>query len=274
MMDRIIADPDYLPTLGMEIAAGRNLSEDFPSDQSGAVLINEAAARKFGWSDAVGKTIARPDGSDPRRVVGVVRDFHFSSPHRLITPIIISYDEPRYRRNLFVRIRPENVPATLETLRETMGRFDPNRPFEYTFLDETYDRQYGAEEKLSTLFAVFTLLAIFIACLGLVGIASFSVERRKREIGIRKVLGASVPRIVLLLSRELALLSAVALLVAWPVAWLVMREWLEAFPLRTALDPLVFLAAGLLMLVIALATVSYHTVRAGRANPVEALRHS
>jgi putative ABC transport system permease protein len=173
-----------------------------------------------------------------------------------------------------VRIRPEGVPATLELIGETMERFDPNRPFEYGFLDESYDRQYGAEQKLSTLFAVFTLLAIFIACLGLVGIASFSVERRKKEIGIRKVLGASVPRIVLLLSRELALLSAVALLLAWPVAWLVMRKWLEAFPLRTSLNPLVFLAAGLLMLVIALATVSYHTVRAGRANPVEALRHS
>jgi len=271
MMDMISIDDTYLSTLGMDIVAGRGFSADFPADEAESILINEAAARKFGWDDAIGKRIGGGMYQEPRTVIGVVADFHFSSPHRTIGPIYISHD-PSFLRALFVRIAGTDVGSTIDRLRDAWQRIDPDRPFDYTFLDTSYDEQYQAEQNLGRLFGAFAALAIFIACLGLYGIASFTAERRTKEIGVRKVLGSTVSGIVYLLSRELIVLGLAANLVAWPVAYLLMRRWLEAFPYQAGFSPLLYIAAPLLMLTVGFLTISYLSVRAARAEPVEALR--
>jgi putative ABC transport system permease protein len=271
MMDMIAIDDTYLSTLGMEIAQGRGFSVDFPADAAESILINETAARTFGWDDPVGKKIGSGMSPEPRTVVGVVADFHFSSPHRTIGPIYITRD-PTFWRALFVKISEADVGATIDRLREAWQRIDPDRPFDYYFLDASYDEQYQAERNLGRLFGAFAGLAIFIACLGLYGIASFTAERRTKEIGVRKVLGSSVSGIVYLLSRELIALGLAANLVAWPVAYLLTRRWLEDFPYQTGFSPLLYIAAPLLMLAVGFLTISYLAVRAARAEPVEALR--
>jgi putative ABC transport system permease protein len=271
MMDRVSIDEGYVPTLGMEIVQGRNFSREFPADESESILINETAARKFGWDDPIGKTISFAGAPTGKTVVGVVGDFHFSSPHRVIGPIYIDREKTRLRA-IFARIESTDIPATLQFLEQKWSEFDPNRSFDYYFLDTSYDEQYRAEENLSKLFSSFTVLAIFIACLGLFGIASFTVERRTKEIGIRKILGSSVAGIVLLLSRELFLLSLVANLIAWPMAYLMMGRWLQDFPFRGSMSPMIFLSAAALMLLISFVTIAFQSIKAGLANPVEALR--
>ncbi len=271
MMDRMIIDAHFLEALGMKLARGRGFDEEFPSDEQESILINEAAARKFGWDDAVGKTIRPPGAPTGKTVVGVVRDFHFSSPHREIGPIHIEKNA-RMLRNVYVRIAAEDVAETIDALQAQWVEFDPSRPFDYFFLDESYDRQFQAEKNLGTLFTAFTALAILIACLGLYGMAAYAAQRRTKEIGIRKVLGASVPGLVLLLSRELIALCLVANVVAWPVAWFLTARWLERFPHRVELSFGPFLAAGLGMLVVGLLTTSLQSARAGLADPVDTLR--
>jgi len=272
MMDRMSIDESYLETLGMEIVSGRDFSKDFPADEAESILINEAAARKFGWEDPVGKTIAFAGTDQSRTVVGVVKDFHFSSPHRVISPIYIDRQPARFRQ-ILVKVKPEGVAATIELLREKWSAFDPNRPFDYYYLDTAYDRQFRAEQNLGRLFAAFTALAVFIACLGLFGIATFTTERRTKEIGIRKVLGSSVPGIVYVLSRELIVISLVANLIAWPVASFIMYRWLQEFPFHANLSVWSFAAAALLMMLVGFGTVSFLSVRAGLADPVRALRY-
>jgi putative ABC transport system permease protein len=271
MMDRMTIDENFVEMMGMEIAQGRGFSPDFPADETESILINEAAAKKFGWDDPIGKKIRFAGAETGKTVVGVVRDFHFSSPHRRIGPIYIDTQPPRYR-SVFVRIAPADIAGTLELLRTKWDDLGTDRPFEYYFLDAAYDRQFLAERNLGTLFAIFSGLAVFIASLGLFGIASFTVERRTKEIGIRKVLGSSVAGLVFLLSRELIVLGLVASLIAWPVAWILMNRWLEEFPLRTEMGPWIFIVASGMMLAIGFATVSIQSIRAGLADPAETLR--
>lgn len=271
MMDWMAVDADYAKTLGMTVVAGRCFSADFPADPAESVMINEAAARKFGWEDPIGKTIRPASVEEKRTVVGVVGDFHFSSPHRVIGPLFITNNlEPV--RSLFVRVVSEDLPGTIDFLRRKWSDIDPDRPFQYSFLDVSYDQQYEAEENLSRLLACFAGLAIFVSCLGLSGMVSFLVSRRTREIGIRKVLGSSVGGIVLLLNRELLILCFVSFLVACPIAYFVMLKWIGLFPYRTDLNPLLFVGAGFLMLMIALATASIQSIKAAMANPIHALR--
>jgi putative ABC transport system permease protein len=272
MMDRMSIDETYLTALGMEIVAGRGFSKDFPADEAESILINESAARKFGWQDPIGKTIAFAGTDQSKTVVGVVKNFHFSSPHRLISPIYIDNQSGRFR-SIFVKVKPVDVAATIELLREKWSRFDPHRPFDYYFLDSSYDRQFRAERNLGRLFGTFTALAIFIACLGLFGIATFTTERRTKEIGIRKVLGSSVAGIVYVLSRELIVISLVANLIAWPAAYFIMQRWLQEFPFHMSMGIWSFLAAAVLMLLIGFGTVSYLSIKAGLADPVRALRY-
>ncbi|MCU0638410.1 MAG: ABC transporter permease [Candidatus Krumholzibacteria bacterium] len=274
MMNSQYIDDEYIGAMGMELAAGRNFSKDFPADTAGTILINEAAAREIGWDDPIGKKI-RFSGDETRTpftVVGVVKDFHYKSLHMRVEPLII-FRDPNYMRNVFVRIKPDDIPATLAFLGEKWAAFDPARPFEYTFLDESFDLQYRAEEKLERIFFAFTLLGIFIACLGLFGLASFAAEQRTREIGIRKVLGASISSIVALLSRQFTVWVLAANLVAWPVAWFALGKWLENFAYHTEIRWPIFIVSGGLALVIALATVSFQAVKAARSNPVEVIRY-
>ncbi len=278
-MMTLTVDHDYAETYGLEIVAGRDFSEDFPTDAAEAFLLNERAAHRLGWADPVGQKLTlqvwfngevRKTGT----VVGVVRDFQYHSLHRAIDPTILHiFPNTYYNDYLSVRLRPGDLRAILAELEHAWTRFNPERPFEYTFLDERFDALYRADARLSGLFGVFAALAVVIACLGLFGLAAFSAERRTKEIGVRKVFGASVGGIVLLLSKDLLKLVALAFVVATPAAYAAMQRWLDDFAYRVDLSWGIFLAAGLAALGVALLTVSYHAVKAALADPVKSLRY-
>jgi len=275
-------DYDYLDTFKIELVAGRNFSPEFTSDlrptetDSRSILINQEAARRFGWEDAVGKTVIQTYGS--RRinymVVGVIKDFHFQSLRESITPLklFLSLDNNRY---VSVKIQSQDVTGTLKFIEETWTRTFPNSPFDYFFFDSVFERRYKAEASQKRLFTYFSGLAVFIGCLGLLGLAAFAAERRTKEIGVRKVLGASSPRIVMLLSKEFSRWVLVANLIAWPVAYLAMRAWLKGFAYRIDINQqwFFFVLAGAAALGIALLTVGFQAVKAALADPVKALKY-
>jgi len=273
MMGAISIDDDFLATLGMELVSGRNFSEEFSTDPGGAVLINETAVRTFGWENAVGRTIRELDGRGVnKRIIGVVRDFHVMSLRAEIEPLVIENDPDQFDC-VAVRIDPNDVPSTMAFLEKTWKRIDPAGTFDYFFLDNTFDSQYRAEERLRTIFSYFTMFAIFIACLGLFGLASFTAEQRTKEIGIRKTLGARVSGIVLLLTKQFTRWILIANLFAWPIGWFAMDRWLQNFAYRTSVGLETFVLSTVLALAIALATVGFQTIKAARANPVDALRY-
>jgi putative ABC transport system permease protein len=262
---------DFIPTFEIEMAAGRNFSRDFPTDPQEAFVLNEAAITKLGWTaeEAVGRAFkyGRRDG----RIIGVVKDFHFESLHQEIAPIVF-YLEPEFRL-VSLRIRPESIPETMAFLKEKWNELRPNYPFDYFFVDERFDGLYRSEEKLGQVFGVFSILAIFIASLGLFGLASFTAERRIKEIGIRKVLGAPVGSIVFLLSKDFTKWVLAANVIAWPVAYYAMFRWLQSFAYRTSLEVELFLIAGALAFGIALVTISFQTLKAALGDPARALRY-
>ncbi|MDZ4699141.1 MAG: ABC transporter permease [Rhodothermales bacterium] len=269
----------YIETLGLEMAAGRPFSSDVTSDSTQAFLLNETGARLFGWSpeEAVGKKVAwvsrNDDGTDEMRtVVGVVRDFHLESMQLEIKGMIF-YPGPQAFTNVVVRVRPGDMPATLAFLESTWTTYEPGFPFRYFFLDEDFGRLFERERRLGQMFTGFTALAILIACLGLFGLASFITQQRTKEIGVRKVLGASVPVILLMLSREFTRMVLWACVLAFPVAWFVMDRWMDGFAYRTELGWGVFALAGLATLLIAWLTVGYQSIKAALADPVKSLRY-
>ncbi|MBN2012948.1 ABC transporter permease [candidate division KSB1 bacterium] len=272
MMNFMSIDPDLLPTLDIQFSEGRNFSEQMTSDKENSILINEATARELGWTQPLGKRIGSGDGQDYKKIVGVVKDFHYRSARQIIEPLYIGYD-PTFLRSIMVKIQPGNIPATLADIKRVWQASDPNRAFDYFFLDESFDQQYRTDEKLRAIFSYFTALAIFIACLGLLGLASFMAEQRTKEIGIRKILGASVSGVVVMLSKEIAMWVAVASLIAAPVSWIAMNHWLRQFAYRINMNPGTFLLAGIVALIIALATIIWQAIRAATANPVDALRY-
>ena len=268
-------DHDYVPTMGMKMVSGRNFSRDFATD-SVALIINQTAARYFfDDENPVGKELSTfkggpNDGFNTYTVVGVVADFHYSTLREKIKPMVMALGN--HRGALSLRVQPEQVATTLATLKEEWGRFVPDSPFEYSFLDERYDDMYQSEQKLGTIFVVFCSLAIFIACLGLFGLSAYTAEQRTKEIGVRKVLGASVGSLVLMFSRDFTKLVLIALLVAVPVAYWLMNRWLDDFAYRITLGIGTFVIAGGLALVIAWFTIGFQSVRAAVANPVDSLR--
>jgi putative ABC transport system permease protein len=272
----MFVDYDFFDTMEMTLAEGRGFSRDFPSDTS-AFILNQAALRGVGWDEDVGKRLGQPIGANSDDflwgdVVGVVEDFNFASMHQQVEPMAISLG--RFpMQYLAVRIRPGDIAATLSTLETTWAEFLPNQPFEYTFLDQSFDAQYKSEENLGQVFSSFALFAILIACLGLFGLASFTAEQRRKEIGVRKALGASVLQIVVLLSREFITLVLLALVIGGIAAFFFMEGWLEEFAYRTDIGPGVFALAGVLALLIAGLTVSYQAIRAALADPVKSLRY-
>lgn len=271
---RIIrVDHDFLNTMGIELVAGRNFSPEFPGDPQGSVLINETAAAKFGWIDPLGKKIQEIYGTKQTKIViGVIEDFHMSSLHNVIEPMYITNSQQGINL-LCIRISPGNVAGLLDTIRSTWTDIAPGAPFDYFFLDESFDRQYRAEERLSRLFSIFSLLAIFIACLGLFGMACYAAERRTKEIGIRKVLGASTSGIVFLMSRELIQVFLLANLVSWPLVFLASQKWLQNFAYRTDIGIGIFLLSTLFTLILTLGTVSYQAIKTASADPVDTLRY-
>jgi len=270
-----IIETDYgFPELyGLELARGRNFSRDFPSDAGGAFLINEAAQKALGWDDPVGREFGRTHEGQPMgRIVGVLKDFHMHSLHLSIMPLYIFFDPARSNR-VSVKIRGGDIPATLAFVRKTWERFSPEYPFEYTFFDEIFDRAYRVELRLGTMFSVFAGLAVLISCLGLLGLAAFTAEQKTKEIGIRKVLGASTSGVIALLSREFMRWVILANVVAWPVGYFAMRSWLNNFAYRTSLTVPMFLGAALAAFFIAAATISVQTYRAATADPARSMRY-
>lgn len=272
-------DYDFLETLGIELAAGRNFSQEFSTDETSAFILNETAVKKLGWDSPLNKQIIWP--SDLRkkdaivkegRVIGVVKDFNVTSLHQLIEPVILQI-RPKNFRSISARIKAENIPETLAFLRDKWMKFFPAFPFEYSFLDDDFEKLYRADEKVGQIVGIFSSFAIFVACLGLFGLASFTAEQRTKEIGIRKVLGASVSGMVILLSKEFAKWVLLANIFAWPIAYYAATRWLQNFAYRTSIGVVVFVLAAVLALVIALATVSYQAIKTALANPVEALRY-
>ena len=267
------ADYDFADLYGLELARGRNFSRTHPSDASGAFLINESAEKAIGWGDPVGREFGRTrEGKAKGRIVGVLKDFHMHSLHLPIMPLYIFLDPGRTTR-VSIKIRGGNVPETLAFVRKTWERFAPEYPFEYSFFDEIFDRAYRVERRLGMMFSAFAGLAILIACLGLLGLASFTAEQKTKEIGIRKVLGASSSGIILLLSREFMKWVVLANVMAWPIGYFAMRAWLQNFAYRTSLTVTMFLGAALVALFIAAAVISLQTYRAAAANPAESMRY-
>ncbi|UCC45354.1 MAG: ABC transporter permease [Candidatus Zixiibacteriota bacterium] len=263
-------DHDLIETFGIEMVEGRDFDPLMASDSASGYLINQTMGRLMGLQSAEGAELSV--WGKPGTVIGVMKDFHFQPFDRQIQPLVILLDPGRIT-TACIRIHPDDVGSTLDYVRETWSSIFPSYPFVYTFLDDQLEAPYQRIERMGDLAGGFTLLAIVIACLGLFGLASFMAERRTREIGIRKVLGASVAGVVRLLSREFLILVMVANIIAWPVAWYVMKRWLENFAYHVDIGAGVFLLVGVTTLVIAVLTVSYQAIRAARINPVDALKH-
>jgi putative ABC transport system permease protein len=272
----VATDYDFIPTYGIHMVAGRNFSRAFGTDTSNFIL-NEAAVRAIGWKnpdDAVGRNFKY--GSFTGKIIGVMGDFHFESLHQKIVPVILLNPAASANQSFFnsfsLKATGNNMTATLATLEKTWRKYLPEIPYQYTFLDENFANLYESEQRQGTIFTAFACIAIFIACLGLFGLSAFSISQRVKEIGVRIVLGAKVNSIVTLLSRDFLKLVMVAAIIAFPVAWYAMTNWLEDFAYRVSIHWWVFGLAAILALIVALATVSFHAIRAALANPVKSLR--
>jgi putative ABC transport system permease protein len=267
----LVVDEDFINTYQMQIVEGRSFRADMVSDSS-AYLINEEAARELGLKDPVGHLMEMPAiGRQPGQIIGVVKDFHFHSLHEKIAPLYFFMQKGWYN-SVSVRIKPSEIDKTLAQLKNKWASIEPAYPFSFSFFDETFSRMYTAETRLSTLIRIFSFLAVFIACLGLFGLAAYTINQRTKEIGIRKIVGASTFSIVALLSGRFLKLVLISSVIAFPVAWLAMHNWLEDFAYRINIGWWVFAAAGLVALLIAMLTVSLQAVKAAVANPVKSLR--
>ena len=274
----VFVDNDYLETMDMKIIKGRGYDKDLQTDAEESCLINEAAARVLGWGDdPIGKKLgfgANLDGGATlnTKVIGVVKDFHYASLHNQIDPLLIMLsNDPQ--RNICLRIRQENIGTTLEYIEEKWNEFCPTFPFEYKFLDDSLNEQYIAEQKIGRVFTYFSILCIFIACLGLFGLASYTAEQRTKEISIRKVMGASVSSIVFILSREFSVWVILSNIIAWPLAYLALTKWLQNFAYSVDQSLFTYFMSGLVALAIALITVSFRAIKAAQTNPAEALKY-
>ena len=268
------ADHDFARTLQLEMAAGRFFSYD-PARDSSSIIINESAARMLRFAEPIGQnlhTIIR-GRKQTFTIIGVIKDFHYESLHKEIRPIVIRNLSDAPGEYISIRLGPNKLSKTLAFLEGKWKEFAPGQPFEYFFLDDSFDKLYQSEQGAGQLFTAFSIIAGFIACLGLFGLAAFSTEQRTKEVGIRKILGASVPAIIVLLTKGFTKWVLVANLLSWPVAYYFMDRWLDNFAYRTHIELWIFPVAALLALGIAVLTVSFLAVRAALANPVEALRY-
>ena len=270
----ITIDEDFIDTYSLELISGRNFSEKMGTDSS-SVIINETAAKLFGWDDPFGKIIRMPDEEYSATIVGVVKDFHVESLHQKISPVILGYLNTPYMKIDYYSIRTDNadISKVLSHLKDVHEKFDKVTPFEYNFLDERLNDFYINDQRMGKLFGIAALLSIFIACLGLFALSSFMTKVRTKEIGIRKILGSSIGGIVLLLSKDFAKWIVIANIIAWPVAYFVMNKWLGNFAYRIDISLWAFATTGSAALIIAFLTVSFQAVKAAVANPVKSLRY-
>ncbi|UCE42102.1 MAG: ABC transporter permease [Candidatus Aminicenantes bacterium] len=261
---------DFIETFNMEVVEGRSFSKEFVTDEEKAVVINETAKKIMGMEDPVGKQLIFGDAATI--IIGVVKDYHFKSMHSEIEPLLMAI-VPTLYRYVFIKLESGNIPNTIADIKSIWGTFFPDTPFEYHFLDEAYDKLYRTEQRMGTLFNYFTVLAILISCLGLFGLASFMAEKRTKEIGIRKVLGASLSGIVVLLNKQFTKWILIANLVSWPIAYYAMFKWLQGFAYRIKLEFWTFALAAMIALAIAMMTVSYQSIKAALADPADSLRY-
>lgn len=272
---RVLAvDHHFTSTLGMELKMGQSFSQVDPSLAAGAFMINEEAARQLGWQNPLDHRMAMPTiGREYAPVIGVLKDFHFRSMREKIGPILLFIPPPDWFSIVTVRVSPENISAAIDHLRATWDRFDAVYPFDYSFFDDDFAQLHAAEQKMAQLLTYVAVLAILIACLGVFGLAAFTAEQRNKEIGIRRVLGASTANIMALMTGEFVKLVLLSNLIAWPIAWFVMDSWLQGFAYRVELSVSTFLLVAAVTLLIALLTVSRQAIKAALSNPVEALRY-
>ncbi|WP_205500872.1 ABC transporter permease [Rufibacter psychrotolerans] len=277
----LMVDHDYIKTLGLKMVAGRAFSKDRPTDKDAAFMLNETAVRELGFGtpeQALGQKMEwkawTDDGSDSIKsgqVIGVVKDFHFKSLFDKVEPAVLQIF-PGANWKVAVKLKGENVAAALAHVKEVWNTFSPEYPIEYKFMDQNFEAMYKAEDKLKTLLWIFTAMAIFVGCLGLYGLAAYAAERRKKEIGIRKIMGAETSSIVGLLARDFLVLVLIAAVIAFPLAWYAMRLWLQDFAYRIDMPVWAFLVSGVVAAAVAFLTVSYQAIKAATINPVLNLR--
>jgi putative ABC transport system permease protein len=274
-VDLFGADYDFVKTMGMSIVQGRDFSRDIASDTTFAVLVNEAMVKRMAWKNPIGKKLIAPgDGDRPfeKHVVGVVKDYHQNSLYDAIEPLMIVLTTDH--NYIFARTSGGDVKKSIAGIETGWKEIFPNNSFEYDFLDQDFNSQYKADEKRSQIFTAFSALTIVIACLGLLGLSAFTTQQRTKEIGVRKVIGASLQSLIVLVSKEFFLLVGIGMLLAFPAAWYFTEGWLQNFAYRIALSGewLTFILSAILAFVITLLTVGFHVVRAASANPVKSLR--
>jgi ABC-type antimicrobial peptide transport system permease subunit len=262
-------DYDYVETMKISLAEGRSFSRHYASDSTTGVLVNEAVAKLMGGGSIVGKRFTWGNNG---RIIGVMKDYHYSQLQSAIEPLAV-YLSPSQVSYAIVRLQAGNVPGSLERVKAAWEKVNPSYPFEYRFFDEDFARMFGADQRMATLFGYASLFAIIVACLGLFGLAFYVAEQRTREIGVRKVLGASIPEIAALLSKEFVKWVLIANIVAWPVAYFLLEKLLQNYAYRIPFLWWLYPLALLITLGVALLTVSYQAIKAATANPVEALRY-
>ena len=274
-MRAMLVDHDFLETFKMQVLEGRNFSRDFKTDAVNALIINESAKNMFGWERGVGKGLEYL-GLGKHEVIGVVKDFHYKSKHSKIEPLVLKFLFNNLYSNFFsIKISPDekNMTGILGFIESEWEKFSPTQPFEFFFLNESFDSLYRREENMGKIFKVFSLFAVFISCLGLFGLASFTVEQRSKEIGIRKILGAGTFRIVFLIINEFSVWIIISNILAWPAAYFISKRWLEEFAYRIDINILVFVISTITAFIIVLFSVGFQAGKAANTNPVDTLKH-
>jgi putative ABC transport system permease protein len=272
-LDIYFVDFNFLNQYKIKVVAGRGFSPQFKGDTTHAMVINESASRLLGFTSpqqAIGKDFDQ--WGRQGKIIGVVKDFHYQALQEPIKALSMRIDSGDNYQFISIKVAPKNLPSTIKSIQSKWNEVISNRPFDYTFLDESFDKQYRSEDRFGRLFFNFAILAIFISCLGLLGLASYSTLQRSKEISVRKVLGASVSNITTLLSKDFIRLVLIGLIIASPIAWMVMNKWLQVFAYRTNISWWVFVFAGILAILIALFTISFQAIKAAVANPVKRLR--
>ncbi len=266
-------DEKYLPMLKISLAKGRNFSPELITDSTKSILVNESFARKAGWKNPIGQVVNFwYNENEKYTVVGLVEDYHFKPLNEKISPQLFTMKPGNEYGKVFIKIKPNSETASLQHIEKTFKKFFPFNPYSYVFQNDENSKNYAAEEKWKQILLFGALLTIFISCIGLFGLSVLSAEKRTKEIGIRKVLGASVSIVVTTLSKDFLKLVAISLIVAVPMAWFASSKWLENYPYRITLSWWMFSAAALVVLLLAMATVSFQAIKAAIANPVKSLR--
>ncbi|MCG8410788.1 MAG: ABC transporter permease, partial [Bacteroidales bacterium] len=266
-------DHDFIETLGIEMVEGRDFQEDIPGDTLKGVIVNETMVKRFNWDKPIGKKVQLEDRSwmaIDATVIGVMKDYHQTGMYNEIETFMLVYRP--INTIVYVKLKAKDIKKTIAEIEQAWNEIYPEKPFEYSFLSENFEKQFRADEKRGSIFTLFTCLAIFIACLGLLGLTSYTVERRTKEIGIRKVVGASEGIIVRLISKEFIYLVIISIAIAFPLSYYFMNSWLQNFVYRTHIGSFVFIIAALITIGITFITISYQAWRAAISNPSNSLR--